>query len=318
MLRAAMQALIALFEQHSLAALFLGVLCEQLGAPLPSLPFLLLAGVQLADGRLSPWQALAVATVAALLANTLWYLAGRRLGRRVLTTLCLISISPDSCVRQNELSFVRRGALTLLVAKFVPGLTVLAPPLAGALGMSWRAFLGFSLAGTLLWAGTGLVAGVVFHEQIADLLAALDRLGQAALGVGLALLALYVLWRVWRRWSVKRRLQRLKRVDPDELAADLRAGRPLLVVDVRAQSPVLPLESRIPGAVHLDLARLETEAIAGWSLEAEIVTYCACPGDASAAKVACWLIAQGRPASVLAGGIDAWASRGHALELLGA
>lgn len=318
MLRAAMQALITLFEQHSLLALFLGVLCEQLGAPLPSLPFLLLAGVQLADGRLSSWQALAVATAAALLANTLWYLAGRRLGRRVLTTLCRISISPDSCVRQNELSFARRGVLTLLVAKFVPGLTVLAPPLAGALGMRWRAFLLFDMAGTLLWVASGLAAGLLFHEQIGDLLALLDRLGQAALGVAGAVLAAYVLWRVWRRWHVRQTLQRLERVQPQDLAARLQAGRPVLVVDVRACSPELPLASRIPGALHLDLSSLDGQAIADWPVTAEIVTYCACPNDASAAKAAQWLIAQGRQARVLAGGIDAWSASGQALEQLAA
>jgi membrane protein DedA with SNARE-associated domain/rhodanese-related sulfurtransferase len=313
-----MQALMSLFAEHGLLALFLGVLTEQLGSPLPSLPFLLLAGAQASDGRLSAWQALAVAALAAGLANSLWFLLGRRLGRRVLTTLCRISISPDSCVRQNELSFARRGAQTLLLAKFVPGLTVLAPPLAGALGLGWRHFLTYNLAGSLLWAGAGLASGWLFHAQIDGLLAALDGLGQIALGVGTGLLAAYVGWRLWRRWRLRRLHQGLSRMTPDALAARLHAaaGQGLLVVDVRASAPELPVQSRIPGAVHLDMSRLDPAAIAGWPADIELVTYCACPNDASAAKAARWLVDQGRSASVLAGGIEAWIGAGHALEAL--
>lgn len=316
-----MQALTTLFAEHGLLALSLGVFTEQVGAPIPSLPFLLLAGRQASEGLLPVWQVLAASALAAMGANTLWFLAGRRLGRRVLTLLCRISISPDSCVRQNELSFARRGAQTLLVAKFVPGLTVLAPPLAGALGLSWSRFLIYNLAGSLLWAGVGIAVGWVFHAQIDGLLAALDGLGQIALAVAVGLLAGYVAWRLWRRWRVRRVLQGLERVAPDELAALLgsrhgMAGR-LRVVDVRATSPALPLESRIPGALHLDLRRLDdADALAGWPQDAEFVTYCACPEDASAAKAAQWLIEQGFPTRVLRGGIEAWAQAGHALEAL--
>jgi rhodanese-related sulfurtransferase len=221
-------------------------------------------------------------------------------------------------VRQNELSFARRGAQTLLLAKFVPGLTVLAPPLAGALGLGWGRFLAYNLAGSLLWAGAGLLGGWVFHAQIDGLLAALDGLGQIALGVAAGLLAAYVGWRLWRRWRLSRLHRGLARMTPDELAARLQAGagRDLLIVDVRAGAPELPLPTRIPGAVALDMSRLDASSIASWSAEVEIVTYCACPNDASAAKAAHWLIGQGRSASVLAGGIEAWSRAGHALEAL--
>jgi membrane protein DedA with SNARE-associated domain/rhodanese-related sulfurtransferase len=309
-----MEHLVALFTQHGLLAVFLGVLCEQIGAPLPSVPLLLLAGVQSADGRMSALQALAVATTAAMLANMAWFVAGRLLGRRVLATLCRISISPDTCVRQNELSFARRGVLTLLTAKFVPGLSVLAPPLAGALGMRWRTFLAFNLAGSLLWAGVGIGVGRVFHAQIDRLLSALNGLGQVALAVGLALLGGYIAWRLWWRWRTQRALSRFERIGSAELAALLDARQDVLVVDVRASSPGLPLPSRIPGARHLDLARLESDAIAAWPATSELVTYCACPNDASAVKAAQWLATQGRRSRVLAGGIQAWTQAGFALE----
>jgi membrane protein DedA with SNARE-associated domain/rhodanese-related sulfurtransferase len=308
-----MQALLDLFAQHGSLALGLAVLTEQLGSPLPSLPFLLLAGAQSGDA-LGLIRALAVSTGAAMSANALWFWAGRRLGRRVLTTLCRISISPDSCLRQNELSFLQRGANTLLIAKFVPGLSILAPPLAGALGMTWHTFLAYNLAGAVLWAGTGLVAGHLFQAEIDGLLGALDGLGQIALLVAGSLLGAYIAWRPWRRWQMRRALTRIERIQPGELALRLSAGQELLVIDVRAASPALPLGERIPGARHLDTSRLDVEAIAAWPVTAELVTYCACPNDASAAKAAQWLGAQGRRALVLAGGIEAWAQAGHRLE----
>ncbi len=311
-----MQALLDLFAQHALLALCLVVFLEQLGLPLPALPFLLLAGAlsaASADGF--ALRAVAAASAAALVANALWFAAGRRLGRRVLNTLCRISISPDSCVRQNEASFARRGAATLVLAKFVPGLSVLAPPLAGALGMSIRAFAFFDLAGALLWTGTGIVLGRLFSAQINPVLQLLGELGHSAMAVAGGLLALYLLWRLWRRAQVKRELQRFERIAPDELARLLGQGQDLLAVDVRGLFPELPAQPRIPGARHLDLGRLDAAALAGWPLGAELVTYCACPNDASAVRAAQWLKAQGRRARVLTGGIEGWIEAGHATQL---
>lgn len=193
-----MDTLLALFDQHALAVVFFGVLIEQAGAPLPALPILLLAGAQgVADGVFAV-QALVLATLASLAADGVWFGAGRRWGRAILSLLCRVSISPDSCVRQSEVSFSRRGVATLVIAKFVPGLSTLAPPLAGALGLSWRNFLLFNLAGTALWAGSGLAAGMVFHGQIDALLGLLERLGNVALPAVAAAVALYVAARLWR------------------------------------------------------------------------------------------------------------------------
>lgn len=306
-----MDALTDLFSRHGLLTVALAVLLEQLGAPLPSTPVLLLAGVESAARSGFALQALLVATAAAALANALWFWAGRRLGRRVLSTLCLISLSPESCVRQNELSFARRGVLTLVIAKFVPGLSILAPPLAGAMGMRLSRFLGWNLLGTALWAGVSLAVGRVFHEQIDALLQALGRLGSLALMLALAVVAAYLGWRLWRRVVFQRELGRFERLSPAEAAA---LPGEVIFVDVRAFSATLPLASHIPGARHLDLAVLDAQALADWPPDAELVTYCACPNDASAARAALWLKQQGRRARVLRGGIDAWAEAGLALE----
>jgi membrane protein DedA with SNARE-associated domain/rhodanese-related sulfurtransferase len=305
-----MELITQLFSQHGLLAVALAVLLHQLGAPLPSTPLLLLLGAESASRDGFALQACIAITAAAMVANTLWFWAGRRLGRRVLAALCRISISPDSCVRQNEVSFARRGVLTLLIAKFVPGLSMLAPPLAGALGMTAGRFLGWNLLGSLLWAAAGLAAGRVFHAQIDALLRALSQLGGAAIALGVAVVAAYLAWRLWRRAVVRRELRRLERLDPAEVQALREQGCDIVFVDVRGG----PLASRIPGARRLDLGALDEAALAGWPPEAELVTYCACPNDVSAARAAQWLLQQGRQARVLRGGIDAWTEAGLALE----
>ncbi|WP_457447890.1 VTT domain-containing protein [Roseateles sp. P5_E4] len=305
-----MDLLIDLFARYGLLAVAVAVLLHQLGAPLPSTPLLLLLGAESAAREGFALRAFTAITLAAMLANVLWFWAGRRLGRRVLAALCRISISPDSCVRQNEISFARRGVLTLLIAKFVPGLSMLAPPLAGALGMTAGRFLTWNLLGSALWAAAGLAAGRVFHAQIDAVLRELSQLGGAALALGAAVVAAYLGWRLWRRAAVRRELSRLERLDPADVLALMQQGSNIVFVDVRGA----PLASRLPGARHLDLGALGDAALVGWPLEAEFITYCACPNDVSAARAAQWLKARGHQARVLRGGIDAWAQAGHALE----
>ena len=306
-----MDLLTDLFAHHGLIAVALAVLLEQLGAPLPSTPVLLLAGVEAAGREGFGVRAFLTATVAAQLANGLWFWAGRRLGR---SALCVISISPDSCVRQNEASFARRGVLTLVIAKFVPGLSILAPPLAGALGMPARRFLAWNLLGSALWAGVAIGVGRLFHEQIDALLRALSRLGSVAVLLAGAALLGYLAWRLWRRALLQRELNRFERVAPAEVAALLAQGRPVLLVDVRATAPGAPATPRLPGARHLDLGALGDAALAGWPMAEEFITYCACPNDASAVKAAQWLKQHGHPARVLRGGIEGWTAAGFTLE----
>lgn len=309
-----MENIFTLFAQHGLLAVFLGVFVEQLGAPVPALPFLLLAGVEAAADGVFAVKALAVATLASMLADFLWFFAGRRFGRRVLTLLCRISISPDSCVRQSELSFARRGVATLVIAKFVPGLSTLAPPLAGALGMRALSFAIFNLAGTALWAGSGIAGGLLFHNQIGLLLQSISDLGSIAMAVVAGLLGLYIAGRVWRRWRMARMLARVPRVRPDQLAEMIEQGRELVIVDVRAAATMLPLTARIPGARHIDLASIGAASINDWPEAAPIITYCACPNDASAARAAQLLIGRGRNVRVLSGGIEGWSDAGYSLE----
>jgi len=211
-----------LFEAYGLLTVFAGVLVEQLGAPIPALPFLLLAGAQSATDGLFALRAMLAATAASAIADTVWYCAGRRYGRSVLGLLCRVSISPGTCVQKSEASFSRRGVFTLLFAKFIPGVSALATPMAGALRMPFSTFVLVNLAGSALWVGSGLAAGLIFHQGVKQLMAALETLGAKAMIIVGAAVLLYVAWRILRCYLTYRPAAR--RSDPDTAGAGRPAG----------------------------------------------------------------------------------------------
>lgn len=151
-----MNSLLHLVEQYGLTVVFFNVFVEQLGAPLPAYPTLVVTGALLERSSYSTPLLLFIAVLAALIADFMWYLAGRRYGRKVMGTLCRISLSPDSCVRQTESVYLRWGASSLLVAKFIPGFASIASALAGALGTRRTSFIFFDSIGTALWAGSAI------------------------------------------------------------------------------------------------------------------------------------------------------------------
>src|SRR5438477_4067445 len=169
--------------KHGYVVLLGWVFAEQLGMPVPSLPVMLAAGALAGTGHLSFWTSLMLVAVGALSADSIWYLLGKKKGIRVLQFLCKISLEPDSCVRRTEGIFSKQGARSLLLAKFIPGLGTVAPPLAGIFHMRLGRFMLFDAAGCGLWAGTFLGLGYAFSEQI-------ERIADhaAALGGGLLVL----------------------------------------------------------------------------------------------------------------------------------
>ena len=301
------------FAEYGLAAVFGFVLLEQLGAPIPALPVLLLAGARAIENPIHGVHALAVSILACIVGDLVWFWAGRRYGYGVLRFLCRVSLSPDSCVRQTENVFERRGVATLVVAKFVPGLATVAPPVAGALGLSMMSFLIYNGAGATLYCGAGLVLGLVFHGQIDWLLERLTEIGGQAALVVAVLLALYVAYRWWDRWRFLKTL-RTARISVDELYRMMTEGEDLLVLDVRSRTHRELDGRRIPGARPVDIDDLE-RTLAEIPRDREVVVYCACPNEASAVKVAMLLRERGihrvRP---LAGGIDAWILAGLRIE----
>lgn len=306
-----MELLLRLIADYGLWFVFGNVLLVQLGMPLPAYPVLILTGTLAATGRLSPAALLGTAVVACLLADVVWFLIGRWLGRRVLRVLCRISLSPDSCVRQTESTFVRFGPPSLMVAKFIPGFASVATALAGALRIGVGAFIVFDAIGAALWAGVALALGWLFSPAIEDIVNLLARLGHWGLMLVAVAVALFVTWKWWQRHRFNVQL-RMARVSAEALAALLDSGERPLIVDVR--SAASRDEGRIPGAIMVQ-GDAEAPELSAHPKDALIVVYCACPNDASAVVAARQLLGRGfsnvRP---LAGGFDAWVAIGREVD----
>jgi len=305
--------LLALIEHYGVVIVFVAVLIDQLGLPVPAMPVLMIAASGAAAGR-GFGAGLFLASVAAcLIADALWFSIGRSYGMRVLKTLCKISLEPDSCVSATQSRFERWGVNSLLVARFVPGLGIIAPPLAGALGIGWLRFGALSGASAVLWTATGLAAGRLFHAQIDALLGQLQRLGGIALIAALAVLGAYVAF----KWRQRRRFYaelRVARVTVEDLYSMMEAGAEPLIVDVRTHT-ARRLEPRwIPTAIHAPVESMAT-TLEALPRDRDIVVYCTCPNEASAALVAKRLMSHGfKRVRPLAGGLDAWIAAGYGVE----
>src|SRR5919206_4606777 len=181
-----MATLIHYLIRYGVSLVFLNVFAEQIGAPLPAVPTLIVAGALARNGKMSSTHIVViVAVLASLIADWIWFLLGRRYGYSILRTLCRISLSPDSCVRDTEARFERWGMKSLLFAKFIPGFSTVAPPLAGAgRKRSTLAFLIYDGIGALLWAGAAVAAGRLFHRQIGGGVAKVENLGWWGLPIG--------------------------------------------------------------------------------------------------------------------------------------
>ncbi len=303
-----METVTASLQHYGVLLVFANVLLQQLGAPVPAFPTLVLAGALSVTGVISAPATLAAAIVASLVADSAWYAAGVRYGRPVLTTLCRISLSPDSCVRQSEDRLARWGAWALLIGKFVPGLSTVAPPVAGLVGMRPRTFALASTAAAALYLGLAVALGVVFHDQVYEVLAAAMRHAAVAGLVLAALLAAYVGYRWLRRWRFLRSLP-VARVSVEEVRRRIEAGRAPVILDVRS-AVARAREPGIRGAVATDPGQLDTIRPL-FAPDQSIVVYCSCPNEASAALVADALTKAGfTDVRALAGGLDAWIAAG--------
>jgi membrane protein DedA with SNARE-associated domain len=267
-----MQEMRDLLAQHGMALVFANVLLTQLGLPLPAVPLLIVAGALAAAGKLSFVAVVLVAVAASLLGDLPWYFAGRRYGYRILRTVCRIAIEPDSCVKQTEDIFDRWGPPSLLVAKFIPGFSTVAPPLAGAVKLALGRFLAFSATGAVLWAMVPVAVGALFSNQVEEALAWVERTGTRALVVVVGLVAAYLAIKLVQRQLLIKRLRSV-RLDAAELLAMIGAGKPLVVLDARSQTARKVDPRHIPGAIAINLANVEN-ALGPEQLDHDIVVYC--------------------------------------------
>jgi len=305
-----MDALIADLAHYGVPLVGLNVLLQQLGLPIPAVPTMMVAGALAAEGRIFGAGVFAISVVASVIADLAWFVAGRRYGYPVLRLLCRVSLSPDTCVRQTEGIFERYGFYSLVVSKFVPGFSTVAPPVAGALRMPLVQFLLAATASAALWVGAAMATGWIFAAQIGAVLAWIGRNATLA-GIALfAALALFVAWKAVERWRLARFVEGT-RIEAQELARALAHDEPPVVVDIGSR---MAHESRahLPGAMLIDL---DAVAEHDFPRDRAIVFYCACPNEASAKRATQILLSRGytdvRP---LIGGLDGWIAAGYRVE----
>ena len=304
---------LAVRAPFGLSLIFLNVLLEQLGLPVPAIPTLVVAGALAANGQLPLIGVCGLAVAACFIGDSTWYLAGRRYGARVMKLLCRISLTPDTCVSQTQASFERWGPRALVIAKFVPGLSMIAPPLAGATRMRFTRFALFSAAGALLWVGAAIILGLLLKSQIAQLLPRLAGIGGTVVFIVLLLLGAYIGFKWWERRRFYAVLD-MARINVDELYERMQGDAVPVVVDVRSPTAQGLERRRIPGAMHVPVQEVERH-VRDLPRDREIILYCTCPNEASAAQAARVLFRQGfRHVRPLRGGLDAWIAAGYAVE----
>jgi len=258
--------------KHGYAVLLCWVFLEQGGLPLPSVPLLLAAGALGGMHRLNFGVSLLVCVVACLTADTLWYELGRRNGIKIVQWLCKISLEPDSCVRRTEGIFEKQGARSLILAKFLPGLSAVATPLAGIFQMNFRRFLAFDALGAFLWAGLYLGLGYLFSDQIETVAQRIQQLGGSMLAVVLFFIAFYIAYKFIVRQRFLREL-RVARISPEELKEKLDAGEQLTIVDLRHSLDFEADPETIPGAFRMDARDLEQKE-EKLPRDREVILYC--------------------------------------------
>ncbi|MFZ0500174.1 MAG: DedA family protein/thiosulfate sulfurtransferase GlpE [Steroidobacteraceae bacterium] len=303
--------------QHWVASLgppllFLLVLLQQAGVPYPITPVLIVAGAASVHGHLPAAAVIGLAVAAALIADLGWYTAGFRLGARALKALCVLSLSPDSCVSDTERWFGRFGMRVLVIAKFVPGLGLVATAMAGVARASLEGFVLYDLIGSFLWASTAVFAGVLFHNAVGQVLQVLAELGYWGVALLAVALAGFIAVKLWQRHALIREL-RLSRISVSELKELVDRGSAPVIIDALAPAS-RQREGVIPSAIPVETLRLDS-GTATVPFDAEVIVYCACPNEASAARIAQQLIRMGcirvRP---LTGGIFAWKDAGFHVE----
>lgn len=303
-----MEALNALLSTYGLWLVFLVVLLDQGGIPIPAWPPLVVASAHAMERQEPVWPILLAATVAALIADTLWYLAGRRHGAGMLRLICRVSLSPDSCVSSTRAIYAKWGPPSLVLAKFIPGFAAIGTTLAGHQRTPLRRFVAYDGTGAVLWAGVAIATGVMFHGAVKEALMTLESMGRIGLGVVLVAIVVFIIRKYWKRRLFMREL-RMERISVAELQALMDQPDGPLLIDVRSEAE-RDATGWIPGAVHA--ARVADLAVGATG---EVVVYCDCPNEAAAALLASQLKKLGfgrvRP---LTGGLAAWRAYGLPTE----
>jgi membrane protein DedA with SNARE-associated domain/rhodanese-related sulfurtransferase len=301
-----------LVDKFGPAIVFVNVMGSALGLPVPAMPTMIIVGASIAlmavnGGAFWPplVGVLCVAVAGGVLGDLVWFQGGRKYGDKTLKTICKLSLSRDTCVKKTERFFGRWGVRVLLVAKFIPGLSLVSVPLAGAMGVKIRSFMLHDGAGIALWSAVGLSLGVIFAAQLEMFFAMMSQLGRQAIMVLAVLLAIYVAYRWWRRRALMATLEKA-RISVDQLYA-LMNDQPLPVIfDIRSPEKRMLDPFAIPGSMFADERDL-AKIIESYDKSRKVIIYCSCPNEVSAAWMAKTMRNAGfRDVLPLTGGLDAW------------
>ena len=312
--------LLAVIEHHGYAVTALVLFLACCGLPLPLSVVLLVAGAAAHGGSLNLGLVIAVASVAALSGDgLLYYLGGRYTGWWLLAGLCRVSMNPETCIFSSANAFYKRGPNTLLVAKFIPGLSTIAAPLAGSLNMRpWR-FLRLDAAGVILYVSAWTLAGFVFARFLRDLVGWITRVGHVTTVLFLVVVAFYVIW-LAVNWVRDTRFTNVERVHVDELLESMRTAtheKLVVIADVRSHGYYDPGMKRIKNSIRVEPSRLKEELVALREFmqpECEIYLYCSCSHEATSVRVAKMLERENCSTKVIQGGLKAWVKAGGPTE----
>lgn len=305
------------FVHYAYLIIFLWVLVEQIGIPIPSIPVLLTAGTLSATHKVSHLYVVLAVLAACLISDTVWFSLGRRYGNSVLKLLCRLSFEASTCVSKTEGYFTRRGPVTLLFAKFVPGLSTVAAPIAGQTGMPYGRFLMWDLAGSFIWGETFILAGRFFGDLAKKSAPFFQWLGHFAFIIFILMVLGFLAHRILKQRKFLQQVREL-RLEPSELKAMLDTAEtagttPPFIVDLRHPLDYLPDPRVLPGALRIgpNELKLHNEII---PRDRDVILYCTCPSEETSAKLALQLHKMGvyrvRP---LRGGFDGWKEAGYPL-----
>ena len=296
--------------QHGYAILFAIVFVEAIGLPVPAALALLLAGGASALGSLNVWYVLGGSLAAMAAGDTLMFFLGRYTGWWLLGLLCRVSLNPESCILRSADSFYRRGRTLLVIAKFIPGINTMAPPLAGSMNMRFLPFFKLDVVGAALFVGVYFAIGYLFSEVLEAVTSGMQKFGQMMGAVVIALVAVYIAFQLGM-W-VRARMQRtVPFVIAAEAARELAAGAS--IYDVRSHGYFEAKATRIRGSLRLDPNALHQSALA-FPATQQVYVYCTCVREATSVRVARELEKKGVRVAVIKGGLRGWKKAGLPLE----
>ncbi|HEY6347086.1 MAG TPA: rhodanese-like domain-containing protein [Bryobacteraceae bacterium] len=304
-----MDSLLSGLAAHGYSILFLAVFLETVGFPIPAALALLIAGGT-ARASLHPLFGVAGAFAAMVLGDTLMFFLGRYTGWWLLGVLCRLSLNPESCILRSADAFYRRGRMLLVLAKFVPGINTMAPPLAGSMGMRFLHFLRLDAAGAGLYIGCYWSVGFLFAGALGAITKGYQAFGRIAAWALIVVVGGYLAYHFWILVRA-RSLRPVPFVSPADAARAMADGA--VIYDVRSHSYYDPKATRIQGSQRLEPSAVN-QLHGELPMDRRVFLYCTCVREATSARVAQVLKEKGVQVAVIKGGLRAWKKAGLPLE----